>query len=78
MASGAGALGNRSLGTAAAGGMFIGTFVGIFLVPGLYLIFESWSAHLTRNKVSYDAVSYTHLDVYKRQIRTCRCPACRN
>lgn len=38
MASGAGALGNRSIGTAAAGGMFIGTFVGIFLVPGLYLI----------------------------------------
>ena len=54
MASGAGALGNRSIGTAAAGGMFIGTFVGIFLVPGLYLIFESWSAHLNRNKVSYD------------------------
>ena len=46
MASGAGALGNRSIGTAAAG--------GIFLVPGLYLIFESWSAHLNRNKVSYD------------------------
>ena len=45
---------NRSIGTAAAGGMFIGTFVGIFLVPGLYLIFESWSAHLNRNKVSYD------------------------
>lgn len=54
MASGAGALGNRSIGTAAAGGMFIGTFVGIFLVPGLYLVFESWSAHLNRNKVSYD------------------------
>ena len=54
MASGAGAVGNRSIGTAAAGGMFIGTFVGIFLVPGLYLIFESWSAHLNRNKVSYD------------------------
>ena len=32
LASGAGALGNRSIGTAAAGGMFIGTFVGIFLV----------------------------------------------
>ena len=54
MASGAGALGNRSIGTAAAGGMFIGTFVGIFLVPGLYLVFESCSAHLNRNKVSYD------------------------
>ena len=34
VASGAGALGNRSIGTAAAGGMLIGTFVGIFLIPG--------------------------------------------
>ncbi len=52
-ATGAGALGNRSIGTAAAGGMFIGTFVGIFLVPGLYLIFESLSIYINRNKVSY-------------------------
>ena len=54
MASGAGALGNRSIGTAAAGGMFIGTFVGIFLVPGLYVIFETLSARLSRNKSRYD------------------------
>jgi len=40
IATGAGAIGNRSIGTAAAGGMLIGTFVGIFLVPGLYVIFE--------------------------------------
>ena len=53
MASGAGALGNRSIGTAAAGGMFVGTFVGIFLVPGLYLIFESLSARLAKNKLPY-------------------------
>lgn len=39
LASGAGALGNRSIGTAAAGGMLIGTIAGIFLVPGLYVIF---------------------------------------
>ena len=51
--TGAGALGNRSIGTAAAGGMFVGTFVGIFLIPGLYLIFESLSVYLNRNKVSY-------------------------
>lgn len=42
MASGAGALGNRSIGTAAAGGMLVGTFVGIFLVPGLYLILKPY------------------------------------
>ncbi|RRB02325.1 efflux RND transporter permease subunit [Larkinella rosea] len=39
IASGAGALGNRSIGTAAAGGMFIGTVFGLFLIPGLYVAF---------------------------------------
>jgi len=39
VASGAGALGNRSIGTAAAGGMFIGTVFGLVLVPGLYILF---------------------------------------
>lgn len=40
-ANGAGALGNRSIGTAAAGGMLIGTIVGVFVIPGLYVIFAS-------------------------------------
>lgn len=38
-ASGAGAMGNRSIGTAAAGGMLLGTLFGLVLVPGLYVIF---------------------------------------
>ena len=38
-ASGAGALGNRSIGTAALGGMFIGTLFGVIIVPGLFVIF---------------------------------------
>ena len=54
LATGAGALGNRSIGTAAAGGMLVGTFVGIFLVPGLYLIFETLSAKINKNKKHYD------------------------
>ncbi len=41
VASGAGALGNRSIGTAAAGGMLIGTVFGVFLIPGLYVLFAS-------------------------------------
>jgi HAE1 family hydrophobic/amphiphilic exporter-1 len=39
IAHGAGALGNRSIGTAAAGGMLVGTTFGLLLVPGLYVIF---------------------------------------
>ena len=50
IATGAGALGNRSIGTAAAGGMFIGTFVGIFLVPGLYVVFESLETALRKKR----------------------------
>ena len=53
-ATGAGALGNRSIGTAAAGGMFVGTFIGIFLVPGLYIIFETLSARMGGNKKRYE------------------------
>lgn len=42
VASGAGAIGNRTIGTAAAGGMFFGTIFGLILVPGLYFIFASF------------------------------------
>lgn len=38
-ATGPGAVGNRTIGTAAAGGMLIGTVFGLFLIPGLYYIF---------------------------------------
>ena len=42
IASGAGALGNRSIGTAAAGGMLFGTVFGLVLIPGLYVLFASF------------------------------------
>jgi HAE1 family hydrophobic/amphiphilic exporter-1 len=41
IAGGAGAMGNRSIGTAAAGGMLFGTIFGLVLIPGLYVIFAS-------------------------------------
>jgi HAE1 family hydrophobic/amphiphilic exporter-1 len=39
IATGAGALGSRSIGTAAAGGMLVGTVFGILVIPGLYVLF---------------------------------------
>ena len=39
MASGAGAIGNQSIGYAAAGGMLIGTVFGLVIIPGLYIFF---------------------------------------
>jgi HAE1 family hydrophobic/amphiphilic exporter-1 len=38
-ATGPGAIGNRTIGSAAAGGMFIGTVFGTVLIPGLYYLF---------------------------------------
>lgn len=38
-ATGAGAIGNRTIGTAALGGMLFGTIFGVLLIPGLYYIF---------------------------------------
>jgi HAE1 family hydrophobic/amphiphilic exporter-1 len=39
LASGAGALGNRTIGSSALGGMLLGTIFGVIIVPGLYFIF---------------------------------------
>ncbi len=39
--SGAGANGNRSIGTGAVGGMVIGTILGVFIIPVLFIIFQS-------------------------------------
>jgi hydrophobic/amphiphilic exporter-1 (mainly G- bacteria), HAE1 family len=38
-AHGPGALGNRTIGSAAAGGMLFGTIFGVMLIPGLYYVF---------------------------------------
>jgi HAE1 family hydrophobic/amphiphilic exporter-1 len=39
LASGAGAIGNRTIGASALGGMLFGTIFGVIIVPGLYYIF---------------------------------------
>lgn len=38
-AAGAGAIGNRTIGTTAAGGMLMGTVIGVLVIPGLYYLF---------------------------------------
>lgn len=39
IATGAGAVGNRTIGTSAMGGMLFGTIFGVIVIPGLYYIF---------------------------------------
>jgi len=43
IASDPGKIGNRTLGSAAAGGMLIGTICGVLIIPGLYYIFAKIS-----------------------------------
>ncbi|WP_163397592.1 efflux RND transporter permease subunit [Flavobacterium fluviatile] len=40
-AKGAGAVGNKSIGTGAVGGMLIGTILGVFVIPVLFIIFQT-------------------------------------
>ncbi len=49
-ASGAGALGNRSIGTGAVGGMLIGTVFGIFAIPVLFIIFQTFQEKVRRKR----------------------------
>ena len=49
-ATGAGAYGNRSIGTGAIGGMLIGTVFGVFVIPGLFIIFQSLQEKIRANK----------------------------
>ena len=50
IATGAGAIGNRSIGTASAGGMLFGTIFGVIIIPGLYVIFAQLSEQFTKKK----------------------------
>jgi len=40
LASGAGEIGNKTIGSATAGGMLLGTVFGVLIIPGLYVVFS--------------------------------------
>ena len=60
IATGAGAMGNRSIGTAAAGGMLIGTIFGVLVIPGLYVLFASLTVR-KEDKEPYEEVKVGEL-----------------
>ena len=47
-ASGAGKIGNNTIGSAAAGGMLFGTIFGVIVIPGLYVVFATISEKRNR------------------------------
>ncbi|MBB6498721.1 efflux RND transporter permease subunit [Pedobacter cryoconitis] len=53
--SGAGAIGNKSIGTGAVGGMLIGTILGVFVIPVLFIIFQTLQEKISGPaRASYD------------------------
>ena len=57
IATGAGAIGNRTIGAAAAGGMIFGTVFGVIIIPGLYVTFATISDKFGKNKKSDNLVT---------------------
>ncbi|HTM91839.1 MAG TPA: efflux RND transporter permease subunit [Flavisolibacter sp.] len=49
--SGAGATGNRSIGSGAVGGMLIGTILGVFVIPILFIVFQSLQERISRKRI---------------------------
>ena len=49
-ATGAGALGRHSVGTAIVGGMVLSTILNLFFIPVLYVILKSFLARFSKNK----------------------------
>ncbi|QMW01546.1 efflux RND transporter permease subunit [Spirosoma foliorum] len=75
LATGAGALGNRSIGTAAAGGMLTGTLFGLVIVPGLYVFFAKLAERFqTKPPVDDDPLDHhaqaTEIDMIELSTQT--------
>jgi len=68
IATGAGALGNRSIGTAAAGGMLTGTVFGVLLVPGLYVLFAGIEEKIRKKKKMKLHVQHMKVKVTKEDV----------
>jgi len=49
LATGAGAIGNRSIGISAIGGMLVGTFIGVLVIPSLFIIFQTMQEKFSKS-----------------------------
>ncbi|MNI85596.1 Efflux pump membrane transporter BepG [compost metagenome] len=53
LSTGVGASGNKSIGTGAVGGMLIGTLFGVFVIPALFIVFQTLQEKIS-NKSPFD------------------------
>ena len=71
-ASGAGAIGNRSIGISAIGGMLIGTLLGVLVVPSLYIIFQLLQEKFSKSGLINTAKVVVIGIVFTTGISSCR------
>lgn len=60
IASGAGSIGNNTIGSATAGGMLFGTLFGVLIIPGLYVVFATIADKLKGRKKQEESSIETH------------------
>lgn len=58
LSSGVGASGNKSIGTGAVGGMLIGTIFGLFVIPALFIIFQSLQERVSNKSPFNEGVEH--------------------
>lgn len=61
LATGAGALGNRTIGAAATGGMLFGTIFGVIVIPGLYVVFATSADKLRKKRKKEETPLTEHI-----------------
>jgi len=61
-ATGAGAIGNRTIGTTGAGGMLLGTVLGVLVIPGLYYL---WGKIADGRKILNDEVNEPLSEIFE-------------
>jgi hydrophobic/amphiphilic exporter-1 (mainly G- bacteria), HAE1 family len=71
VSSGAGAAGNRSIGTGAVGGMLIGTVFGVFVIPALFIIFQSLQERISRKPKIKPQVTIVLLVIATLSVSSC-------
>jgi hydrophobic/amphiphilic exporter-1 (mainly G- bacteria), HAE1 family len=67
VATGAGAIGNRTIGTTGIGGMLVGTVIGVLVIPGLYYLFGRLDGG---RKLLKDESDEPLSEVFRRQSET--------
>jgi HAE1 family hydrophobic/amphiphilic exporter-1 len=68
LATGIGAEGNRSIGTGAAGGLLVGTLLGVFVIPLLYIFFQWLQEKIVGKPVLVEATDNPNSDEEKKRL----------